>query len=451
MSETLTLRTAYRFFVPLIFMTELNMISKSVINAVLARTPDQNVTLAAFHIAFTLYFALSSSTEVCVILSLSYLKTRRALGHLLRFMALIVALPWLVAQLIAFTAFGDWLFNGLFGVSDSVVAQAKTATFLLSLSAPILVARAICFGLILSHKRTVLIAYANVVRLASLAGSLVVLPVYFDGAAVGAAALVTCMAAETVVVLVFARRFFSGLPSGTEAAAEAPPRLRQQWRFSWPLILNTTAEMGVVTAISIFLGLLADPDLALAAFNIVYGLVSLLMSPMRNLLQTAQTLARTVADRRPMILFTLHLIGFFGSVGALLFHTPLESVILADLMGLKPALQNYCAPALKFAFLMSAAWAFSALCRGLLAGGRNTTMMAATGAARVGVAAAIAAATLIVPTANGAVIGLIGWMAGYTAEAVVLALVLKKLTAATAGCAKQSRTNAKGNPTWRAR
>ena len=450
MSDPLTLRTAYRFFVPLIFMTELNMISKSVINAALARTPDQNVTLAAFHIAFTLYFALSSSTEVCTILSLSYLKTRRALGQLLRFMALIVSPPWLVAQLIVFTTFGDWLFSGLFGVSDSVVAQAKTAVFLLSLSAPILVARAICFGLILNHQRTVLIAYANVVRLASLAGSLVVLPAFFTGAAVGAAALVICMAAETVVVLMFARRFFRDLPSGIGTDTETPPRLRQQWRFSWPLILNTTAEMGVVTAISIFLGLLADPDLALAAFNVVYGLVSLLMSPMRNLLQTAQTLVRTLADRRPMIVFTLHLICFFGTVGILLFHTPLENLVLVDAMGLKPALRDYCAPALKFAFLMSAAWAFSALCRGLLAGGRNTTMMALTGAVRVGFAAAIAATTLAAPTVNGAVIGLIGWMAGYTAETVVLALVLKKLSAATAGCAKQSRTNAKGKTTWRA-
>jgi len=113
----------------------------------------------------------------------------------------------------------------------------------------------------------------------------------------------------------------------------------------------------------------------------------------------------------------------------LLFHTPLENLVLVDAMGLKPALRDYCAPALKFAFLMSAAWAFSALCRGLLAGGRNTTMLALTGAVRIGFAAAIAATTLAVPTANGAVIGLIGWMAGYTAEAVVLALVLKKLTA----------------------
>ena len=61
------------------------------------------------------------------------------------------------------------------------------------------------------------------------------------------------------------------------------------------------AENRIARAYDSLDGLLADPDLALAAFNIVYGLVSLLMSPMRNLLQTAQTLARTVADAALMM------------------------------------------------------------------------------------------------------------------------------------------------------
>ena len=55
------------------------MISKSVINAVLARSPDRSVTLAAFHLAFILYFALSSSTEVGSLITLAYLKTKRTL------------------------------------------------------------------------------------------------------------------------------------------------------------------------------------------------------------------------------------------------------------------------------------------------------------------------------------------------------------------------------------
>ena len=429
MTDNVTLGTAYRFFVPLIFMTELNMISKSVINAALARSPDQNVTLAAFHVAFTLYFALSSSTEVCAVLTLSFLKTRRALGRLARFMVVIVAVPWALAQVIAFTTLGDWAFGGLFGASDAVVMQAKSATFLLSLSAPILITRSICFGLILMHQRTIFITYATCIRLASLAVSLAFLPKFLAGAAVGAAALVICMALETVVALAFTQRIFRNLPQGTEAGAEAPPTFCQQWRFSWPLMMNTAAEMGVVTVVSIFLGLTVDPDLALAAYSIVYGLVSLLMSPMRNLVPTAQTLVKTIADRRPIFVFALHLIVFFGLLGFVLFHTPLENYVLFNAMGLKLELRDYCAPALQLAFLMSAAWAYSALFRGLLAGARNTTMLAVSGVSRVGVAALILSVSLLFVTANGAVIGLVAWMAGYVAEAGLLALQLRHLDA----------------------
>lgn len=429
MTEPVTLRVAYRFFVPLIFMTELNMISKSVINAALARSEDQNVTLAAFHVAFTLYFALTSSTEVCGLIALSYLRAKRVLGRLVRFMALIVAVPWCVAQALVFTDLGVWAYGDLFGASDAVVAQAQAATFILSLSAPFLIVRSICFGLILMHRRTIFITIATFVRLASLAVSLLILPKLLSGAAVGAAALVICMVMETSVALLFARRLFRELPTGTEPDSEPLPSYGQQWRFSWPLMLNASAELGVVTAISIFLGMLADPDLALAAFNIVYGLVSLLMSPMRNLVQTAQTLVRSLADRRPLFVFSLHLIGFFGSLGFVLFHTPLSDLVLSGAMGLKPELQAYCAPALKLAFLMAAAWAWSALFRGLLAGGRNTTMLAASGLSRIAVAALMSSTVLVFADANGAVVGTIGWMAGFAAEATLLALQLRRIDA----------------------
>jgi len=172
---------------------------------------------------------------------------------------------------------------------------------------------------------------------------------------------------------------------------------------------------------------LANPDLALASFNIVYGLVSLLMSPMRNLLQTAQTLVRTVADRRPLFIFSLHLIVFFGLLGVVLFHTPLEAFILVDAMGLQPELRQYCAPALKLAFLMSATWAYSALFRGLLAGARNTTMLAASGLSRISVAVLMTSIGLALPTANGAVIGIVAWMAGYGVEAGLLTVQLRRL------------------------
>ena len=426
MANHVTLGTAYRFFMPLILMTELNMISKSVINAVLARSPDQSVTLAAFHLAFILYFALSSSTEVGSLITLAYLKTKRSLRPLLRFMIVIVAVPWGLAQVLAFTDLGDWVYGGIFGASQPVVLQAKIATFILSLSAPILIIRSICFGLILMHQRTIFITYATLIRFVSLAGSLVLLPRFFTGASIGAVALVVCMTVEMIVALAFARGLFRGLPRGG-GVSTSDPIFRRQWRFSWPLMLNASSEMGVVVAISIFLGRLPNPDLALAAFNIIYGLVCVLMSPMRNLMQTAQAIVKSINDRRPLFVFALHLMFFFGLIGIVLFHTPLEKFVLADLMGLQVELRYYCLPALKLAFLMSVVWAYSALFRGLLAGVKNTMMLAASGLSRIAVAVLVSSVGIGIAQVSGPVIGIVGWMAGYALEATLLAMHLKSL------------------------
>lgn len=236
------------------------------------------------------------------------------------------------------------------------------------------------------------------------------------------------MTAESAVAFLFARRIYRDLPTGDgQMDGVETPTMRRQWTFSWPLMLNASAEMGVATVISIFLGTLANPDLALAAFNIVYGLVSLIMSPMRNLVQTAQTLVKTAADRRILHRFTLQLIAVFAAISVLLFYTPLEDLLLVDVMGLEAELEAYCKPAFALIFLMAAAWAFSALGRGLLAGRRSTGMMAASGAARIGVATVVSAVTLVFVGVNGAVVGFLAWTAGFGAEAALLAHRLRTL------------------------
>ena len=418
---TVTVRAAWRFFLPLIFMTELNAISKSVIHAFLARLPHATTSLAGFNVAFTAYYAGSSATEVSYLVTLSWLRDRRSILPLLRFFCLITAGPVALALAVAFTAAGDWLYGGLFGASPAVVREAKLATFVFTLSAPFLIARAFTFGVLMINRRTMLISWSTLARLASLGGSLVLLPRFLSGAAAGAAALVTCMAVEAIVSGLLAARYFRALP----AAAGPPPRIRELWRFAWPLMLNSSAEMGTVFVISIFLGRLLDPDLALAAFGVVHGLTSLMMSPMRNLLHTAQTLARTAADRAALRRFSVQVVVVFALIAIGLFDTPVSRVVLGRLMGLPLALEAACAPAMRLAFVMAAAWGFSALLRGFLAGARRTGSLALTGAGRLVVAAGVGALAFAARDLDGALLGLAAWFAGYGAEAVYLALRLR--------------------------
>lgn len=417
-TTAITVRGAWRFFLPLIFMTELNAISKSVIHAFLARLPEATVAIAGFNIAFASYYAFSSATEAAQMITISWLRSRDAIFPLLRFFCLITSAPVTLALVLALTPAGDWFFGTLFGASPDAIREAKIATFIFSLSAPVLIVRGLTFGLLMINRRTMLISWSTMVRLASLGVSLLVFPYLLSGAAAGAAALVTCMLVETIVSAVFAARYFRALPATDPDAPR--PRARELWRFAWPLMLNSSTELGAVFVISIFLGRLADPDLALAAFGVVHGLTSLLMSPMRNLLPTAQTLARSVADQGALLRFAAQAVIVFALIALGLYGTPMRDVILEQWMGLSPELEAACAPAMRFAFLMAAAWGFSALLRGFLAGERRTTSLAFTGGVRLVVPALVAGATLFTHDLDGAALGLFAWFSGYGAEALWL-------------------------------
>jgi Na+-driven multidrug efflux pump len=407
---------AWRFFLPLVFMTELNMISKSVIHAFLARTPDPSTTLAAFNTSFTFYYTVTGCTEITVLLAIAWLKGRGNLRPIAGFLVLLLSLPLALVFAVAFTPLGAWLYGEVFGLGAQATSEAKEASYIFVVSAPILIMRGFAFALLMTSRNTLLITLSTFVRLIVLSISLLIWPIFLSGAAIGAAALVSCMFAETVFAWAYAGRFFFALP----ARAAERAGVREMWRFSWPLVINQSSEMGVVFTVNLFLGQLAKAELALAAFGVVHGLVSLLMSPMRNLAQTGQTLASSRADVQVLMRFSLQLAAAFALLALVLFWTPMEIVILDHIMGLTEELSAYSEPAMRAAFAMALFWAFAALYRGLLAGARSTRMLAVTAALKLGAAALAGAAVLAVPQVNGAVLGLSAWILAYAVEVAVL-------------------------------
>ncbi|MCB1738964.1 MAG: hypothetical protein KDK91_01235 [Gammaproteobacteria bacterium] len=435
-AATISIGGAYRFFLPLIFMTELNMISKSVIHAFLARADNPSVALAGFNVSFAFYYTVMSATELTMLVSISYLRSRAALKRIFLFLVLLLSPPFAFAMCVALTPLGDWVYGGIFGASDAVVREARLATLILGFSLPPLILRGVSFALLMLNKRTTFITAATAVRLASLAGALFVLPAFLEGAAAGAAALTLCMTFEGVFAFIFAWRHLRELPETDRAvdadtpraggrAAEGTPSMRRLWRFSWPLALNQVSEPGVLVIINLFLGFLANTDLALAAFGVTHGLVSLMFAPLRNLVQTGQTLTRSREDARVLLRFALQLVVGFTVLSIVLFHTGLSHTVLAGIMGLNPELEAYVQPAMEIGFLMSLFWGLGALFRGWMAGARSTGTLALTGGLRLSTSALVVGVAAFHPDLNGAVLGLCAWIMAYVVESIVLGLRLR--------------------------
>jgi len=416
MRDHLTVKAVAIFFLPLILMMEMHQISHSVVQAFLARLADPLLVLAGFSVAFTLNSMISCVNQSAIQAGISFISDRNSFWRLVRFYAVISFIPFAVLQTVALTRLGDIVFGDWIGASAGVISEAKTATGVLTLWIYPILARNIAFSLAFIQKRTILITYATVVRLLALFLFLVIYPFWLKGAAIGSAALVSCMSIEAIFMAFVTYPFFSMLPRGNGT----PVSYLAMWRFSWPLMIAQVSENGVGFIINIFLGRLSNPDLAIAGFGVTYAIAKAVLAPLKSLVQTAQTLLRSREDLAALLKFTAWLqLAFVGVIFGL-FFTPLRIPFLDGLMGLTSELRDYVTPGLRLTFLVAVFWAFSSLFRGMLSAVRLTFAIGVTALIRLVVIAVVGGAALLWPDLNGTVVGMIAMSCAFLAEAVVL-------------------------------
>ena len=416
MREQLTVKAVAIFFLPLILMMELHQISHSVIQAFLARLTDPLLVLAAFSIAYTLNNMICCVNNSSIQAGIAFIADRSSFWRLIKFYAVIVLFPFALLQAIALTRLGNIVFGGWIGASAEVVSEAKTASWILALLIYPILARNIAFSLAFIRKRTILITYATVVRLLALLVFLFIYPFWLKGAAIGSAALVSCMATEAAFMAVATYRYYEKLPRGNGASV---PYL-EMWRFSWPLMTAQVTENGVAFIINIFLGRLLNPDLAIAGFGVTYAIVRAILAPLKSLVQTAQTLLRCREDLVVLLKFTAWLQLIFAGIIFGLFYTPLRIPGLEGVMGLTPELRDYVTPGLRLSFLVAIFWGFSSLFRGMLSAVRATFAIAMTALIRLVVIAVVGCAALLWPDLNGTVVGIVAMSGAFLAESLLL-------------------------------
>ncbi|MEE8554592.1 MAG: hypothetical protein V3T00_01935 [bacterium] len=404
------------FFLPLAFTAELMMVSHTIIHASLARWESPTESLAAFSIALSFHTIVSSPTVVAPFTMLSYLKDRGSAVQLFRFHGVLMLAPMAVTMLVALTPLGDWIFQYLLGASPAVAAQARQATFVLAWVHPLIALRSMANAVFMLNRRTIMITCGTLVRLLGLAAVLATLAPWLGGAAGGALSLVGCIFVETVFMLYLARRFLFALPP----RSESPVTQREVWAFAWPLMISQMTEGSLAFAINVFIGRLAKPDLALAAFGVVRGLAMLLLSPLRNLAHTAQALVHGEAERKVMVRFTAIAVLTITTAILLLFWSPLRPVVLEGVMGLTGELNRYSIAGVQTIVLVPLFWGYAALFRGLLSAIRRTKAIGFSAALKLSAVVAAGSVTLVLPEANGTVVGIVALAAAFGSESLFL-------------------------------
>jgi len=430
MREQLTVKAVAIFFLPLILMMELHQISHSVIQAFLARLTDPLVVLAGFSLGSTFNLMISGVIQSSIQAGISFISDLSSFWRLVKFYVVIAFFAFVLVQAVALTHLGDIVFGEWVGASAKVVSEAKTASWILAFWIfPILV-RNIAYSLAFLQKRTILITYATGVRLLALFVFLLIYPFWLKGAAIGCAALVSCMTVEAVFMVVATYPFFSKLQRNN-----GPPLpYRDMWCFSWPLMIAQFTENGVAFIINFFLGRLSNPDLAIAGFGVTHAIVKAILGPLRNLVQTAQSLLRCREDLIVLLKFTAWMQVAYVGILFGLFYTPVRILVLDSVMGMTLELRNYVTPGLRLTFLVSVFWAFSSLFRGILSAVRTTFAIAVTAVIRLVVIAIVGGAALLWPDLNGTVVGIVAISSAFFMESLVLGRQLYSLFKPTAPC-----------------
>jgi len=420
--ESLNFKMLIAFFLPLIFMTEMHQISSSLVHALLARLTDPTTSLAAFSIAYAFNTTISTVIQVAIPAGISFFTDRTAFWKLFRFFACVGILLFIAVEAIALTPLGDVFFGQWMGASDAVVKQARLTSAILGISSVINFFRNLCYALAMIHHRTMLITNATAIRLTALGISLFILPFWLDGAVIGGAALICGMTVEMIYIVIVSLPLLASL----EKKVNKPPSYVKIWRFSWPLMITQSSERGMPLAINFFLGQLSNPDLALAGFGVVNGLINVFLSPLRNLVYAAQTFFRSLEALKVLFQFALTAVLFFVVVIFVLFFSPLQGYIVDNLMGLNLELNRYVTPGLKLTFLLAIFWGASAFLRGALSAIRRTGDIAFTVPIRFFMVVMVCSAAIFFPNMNGTIVGVLALSSAFASESLFLSQRLRR-------------------------
>ena len=402
------------------------MISHSIIAASLARMANPEPILAAYSISFYTHATLGSPVWATQIVAVSFIRDRASLIRLFYFNLFIAACLLIVWLGIGLTPLGNWFFETLFGANHEVAQVAKRCFLTTYLIVVFVIFRSLSYALFMINRRTLLVTLGTLVRLGGLIGVIWWLTQHFEGAIIGAIALVACIGIESVYGVIVAIRYIKRL----ETYRERPPSFRKLWSFSWPIMLMQGAESGVAFTVNLFLGRLLRPELALAAFGVLDSLMRVLLSPLRNLIQTGQTLVRSRHDMRILLVFGAQITVVFALIMLLFFVPAIRHFALETVMGMPPEMADYAGQALGLAALLAGCMAAAGLFRGLLIAGHHTKVLATAAGGRLLAVACVGVISIELGGQNGALIGMSALTAAFGVETIILGWRLYRLVRA---------------------
>jgi len=410
-----------RFLLPLVLTILIIEFGAQIINAGMARMPDAIRILAAFGLAWGLVSVLSSPLAQLRYAGLVLVEDKRDFWRGLHYVGALALLMMAVQWLLGGTFLSLHLLEGLHGL-DADTGQLVRAIMVWLLPMPLLRGTTqLGVGVLTRGKRTGQVTVAAVLSIG--AGFITVLAL-LQVEAVRAypiwlpiLVLFATMVTECAVILWYLRRFFvHALPDSLD---RAPIAYAAILRFTWPLALMNFMQEFSRPLINLFVVRGLDGAEAMAVLTVAYTLGQWPYRWLNEMRALMPPFYQEVRAYRPFLRYAYGcgLVAF--AICILLFWTPLRTVVLEQLIGLKPMLAELSRAPLQIFSFFPLVVLHRSYFHSIAIIERRTLPMAVTGPMRFG---AILATLLILPLfgVQGAARGVAALLAGFSAETVTI-------------------------------
>ncbi len=432
MKTAVAQRAIFWVWFPLALSFTLMMLESPVTNGVLARFAEPSVQIAGFGVALGLSLLIESPVIMLLATAIALVGGRESFYAVLRFvLTLMIGLTALTA-LIAFTPLYEVIALRVLGLPERVASAGRVAMQVMLLWTAAIGWRRFLQGVLVRYGGARFVSWGTAIRLVSIVAVGVGLLWWngLPGAVAGACMVMAGVIVEAVAATLFAlpmlrEQVLSRYESG------APLSQRAIWKFHLPLAGTTLLTLLVHPLTAAALARLPQPELAIAAWQVVFGSLLALRSWGFALQEASVATLQQGTPPRELLRFTHKVaLGTTLALGLLAF-TPLSPLFTQRLLALQGDLATLVAFGLQTCLLLPALTAYGSYLRGALISAKRTPVVSKGMAINLSVNAiglmggVISARMLGVSDAQSAL--LVG-VAAFQAAAIVEALYLLRLS-----------------------
>lgn len=440
-TQTVRTRQILLFFVPLGLAASLITLSHVIINSVLSRAPNAELTIAAYTIALSIFTITERPAFLLRQTTSALSEDRTSFQAMRKLMLMLLGFTLVFGFAIGFTPLGELLFRFVFTTDDAstpaVIRTYRVLMFVTIFSA----LRCLYQGIIIREMKTKWLTIGMAVRLSvmyTLGLIFMAMPERIDGQT-GAWLFLIGMAVEALVSWVEGRRIVRGLPKRVPDAAVRS--VRDVIPFYRPLLYTAFISVIIPPSINAILGKTVQLELSIASYALALSVVNLINSFYTYVHQIVLNFYER--DSRAVFRFALFANMLPGILVLLLAYSPLGGWFLGNLIGVRGELLTESLAVLRVMALVSIVFPWVDYCNGLCMLHKETRLMVWSQTGNV--ATTVLMLLILIAAAphwNG-LVGALAFSCGLVAEFVVIFLLLKRyqLIGASAGRKEAARSN----------